>query len=175
MKRYISMFLITIVCFIIQTTVMPRFELTHTMPNLLVIITAAAGFMHGRKFGMLTGVFAGILVDLMYSSVIGISISIYAMIGFGNGMANKLYYKDDLFIPLIAIACSDFVYGFLYYVCNFLMRGRLDFFSYMGNVIISEMIYTMLVGVFLYKFVLWLDEKMYPEKEVPLVKKERFY
>lgn len=175
MKRYISMFLITILCFILQTTVLPGIELTHVMPNLLVIVTAIAGFMHGRKFGMVLGILSGILVDLMYSPVVGINIAIYVIIGYVNGMANKLYFKEDLSIPLIAIAISDLMYGFLYYICNFMMRGRLDLVSYFGNVMISEMIYTTLFGVVLYKFVQWLDEKLYPEKDVPFVGRDRFY
>lgn len=175
MKRYISMFLLIIVCFLLQTSIFPHLKLTNIMPNLLVIVTAAAGFMYGRKLGIFTGFFCGAIIDLIYGSVVGICIFIYVLIGYGNGMANKLYFKDDLAVPLLAIAVSDLAYGFLYYICNFMLRGRLGIFSYLIQIMIPEMIYTIALGVFIYKFMHWLEEKMYPEQEVPLKKGEKTY
>lgn len=90
-------------------------------------------------------------------------------------MANKLYFKDDLSIPLLAIALSDIGYGALYYVCYFLLRGRLNFLPYLVDIIIPEMIYTIFIGVIFYKFIHWLDEKMYPEEEVPLKRGDKLY
>lgn len=173
MKRYISMFLLTIVCFLLQTSVFTHLKLTNVMPNLLVVITSAAGFMYGRKFGLFTGFFCGALFDLIYSSVVGVSVFIYVLIGYFNGMTNKLYFKDDLAIPLLALAVSDLAYGFLYYICYFLMRGRLEILSYLAQIMIPEMIYTTAVGIFIYKFMHWLEEKMYPEQEIPLGKGEK--
>lgn len=173
MKRYISMFLMIIIGFLLQTTLFPHLKLTNIMPNLLVILTAAGGFMYGRKFGMFSGFICGLLLDLIYGDIVGICIFIYVLIGYGNGMLNKLYFKDDLTIPLLAIALSDLMYGFLYYICNFMMRGRLSIFSYVIKVMIPEMIYTIVLGILIYKFMHWLEEKMYPEEEVPLSKEEK--
>lgn len=175
MKRYVSMFLMIIVCFLLQTSVFPYLQLTNIMPNLLVILTATSGFMFGRKLGLFSGFICGALMDLMYGSVVGVCIFIYVVIGYVNGMANKLYFKDDLSIPLFAIALSDIAYGLLYYICYFLLRGRLDIFSYMIDIIVPEMIYTIFIGIIIYKFIHWLDEKMYPEEEVSLTKGEKSY
>ncbi|MDD7403070.1 MAG: rod shape-determining protein MreD [Butyribacter sp.] len=175
MKRYISMFFIIIVGFLMQTSIFPNFQLINIMPNILVILTAASGFMFGRKVGIFSGFLCGALMDLMYGSVVGVGIFIYVLIGYVNGIANKLYFKDDLSIPLFAIAISDFGYGIMYYICYFLLRGRTDIFSYLIDIIIPEMIYTTLLGVLVYKFIHWLDDKMYPEEEVPLKKGDRIY
>lgn len=175
MKRYISVFLMIIVCFVLQTTIFRHLKLSNIMPNLLVILAAASGFMYGRKLGIFAGFCCGAWVDLIYGDVIGISIVIFVIIGYVNGMANKLYFKDDLSVPLCAIALSDLLYGVLYYICNFLLRGRLDVLSYLLQVMIPEMIYTVLVGVILYKFMRWLEEKMYPVQEVQLSKGEKSF
>lgn len=172
MKRYISVFLLNIICFVLQTTVFQKLQLANVGPNFLVIITAASGFMYGRKLGMFSGVLGGLLMDTMYSSIIGLDILIYAYIGYLNGMANKLYFKEDLMIPLFAIAISDFAYGLMYYVCHFLLRGRLDIIYYLIHIIIPEMIYTMGVGVVLYMFMRWLEERLNPEEKVSLTERE---
>ena len=168
MKRYISLTLLIIICFVLQSTLLPHLKLAYVIPNLMVVITSASGFMYGRKEGMYSGVLCGIFLDLMYSRVIGVSIFIYALTGYLNGITNKLYYKEDNVIPLIAIAISDLLYGLLYYVCNFLLRGRLDMGYYLLHIMIPEAIYTVCIGFFLYRLMRWIEEKLNPEAEVPL-------
>lgn len=168
MRRYISIFILVVLCFLLQTTLFDRLELSNIKPNLLVIITAASGFMYGRKYGLFSGFLSGALIDLQYNEVVGICIFIFVLIGYVNGLANKLYFKDDLSIPLFAIAVSDLAYGMLYYVCYFLLRGRLEVLQYMAGIMVPEVIYTTLMGILLYKFIHWLDSKLYPPEEVPL-------
>lgn len=168
MRRYISLFFLIILCFLLQTTLFDRLELSNIKPNLLIIITAASGFMYGRKYGLFTGFLSGALIDLQYNEVVGICIFIFVLVGYANGLANKLYFKDDLSIPLFAIAMSDLVYGMLYYVCYFLLRGRLEVLQYMVGIMLPEVLYTTLMGILLYKFIHWLDGKLYPPEEVPL-------
>lgn len=64
MKRYISMFLMIIICFVLQTTVFTKLKLTNIMPNLLVILTASSGYMYGKKLGLYTGFCCGAFIDL---------------------------------------------------------------------------------------------------------------
>ena len=137
-KRYLSIFFMIVFCFWMQTTVLSHFKLTNIIPNLLVIMTSASGFMFGRRYGMFAGVICGGLMDLIYGDVVVV------LIGFFNGLANKYYFKDDLSIPLSAMGLSDLVFGMLYYICNFLLCGRLDLLAYVKDIMIPEMIYTIL-------------------------------
>lgn len=171
MKRTISLIILSVICFVLQTTLLPKLELASIMPNLLVVVTAVSGFMYGKNTGMFTGVFCGILIDIMYSSVIGVLIFTYALIGFLNGMVNKLYVKEDDTIPLLAIAGSDLLYGLLYFCFNFLLRGKLNLGYYLTRIIIPEIIYTVIIGYVLYMFIRWVDGKLYPEMEIPIHKK----
>jgi rod shape-determining protein MreD len=132
------------------------------------MITASAGLMYGRKLGMFSGVVGGLLVDTMFNNVIGLSILIYAFTGYVNGMANKLYFKEDLYIPVVSIALSDLMYGILYYVCRFMLRGRLDFIYYLLHIIVPEVVYTTIVGVFIYLFMSRVKEHFNPEEQVAL-------
>lgn len=172
MKRYISMFLIIIICFLLQTTLFQKIQLANVVPNLLIILIAASGFMYGRRLGMYTGIICGILSDFLYSDVIGMCILIYVLIGYLNGAAHKLYFKDDLSIPVSAIAVSDLIFSVLYYIFNFLLRGRLNILSYLKDIMLPELVYTVIVGVIIYKILYNLEEKMYPPVEVPLENKK---
>lgn len=168
MRRYVYLLLLNIVCFVLQTTIFHRLHLGGVSPNLLIMVTAASGLMYGRKLGMFSGVVGGLLVDAMFNNVIGLSILIYAFVGYVNGMANKLYFKEDLYIPILSIAGSDAVYGVLYYVCRFMLRGRLDLPYYLWHIILPETIYTTLVGIVIYLFMRRLKEHFNPEEPVAL-------
>lgn len=171
MKRYISMFLIIIVCFLLQTTVLQKLELANVTPDLLIILVSASGFMYGRSLGMFSGVICGILCDLLYSDIIGIYILIYSASGYLNGIVHKIYFKDDMLIPVIAISISDFFKNIVFYVFRFLLRGRLGILVYMENIILPELVYTIIAGIIIYKLLHRLEEIMYPPVEVPLENK----
>ena len=172
MKRYISMFILFYICFLLQTTVFAYFKISNVMPNLILLITSISGFMYGRRMGMFIGILSGLLIDLLYGEVIGISILIYTVIGYLNGSANKLYLKDDYVIPFVAMAISDLLYGILFYLCHFLLRGRLHILFYFRSLMIPEMIYTFLIGILLYLLIKRLDTWIHPPQEIPLASKK---
>ena len=167
-KRYLSIVIMLIIGFVMQTTIFGYLELANVRPNILLIITSVSGFMFGIRYGMLAGGVSGLLMDLMYSDLIGLSIIIYFFIGYFNVIVKKFYFKDDLSIPLALIGISDFVYGMLFYIMSFMLRGRLALFAYLKQVMLPEVVYTVIIGLFIYKFVHWLDSKLYPPVDVPL-------
>lgn len=151
MKRIVSIILVIIICFVLQTTIFQTLSLADVSPNLLLIVTVAYGYMSGEKEGIWVGLICGLLMDLFFGSVVGLYALFLMIIGFLNGILNKIYYTDDLIIPLVIISVSDLLYDFFYYVVEFLLRGRLNFLFYVRRIIIPEMVYTVLISVVLYK------------------------
>ncbi|MDE6851249.1 MAG: rod shape-determining protein MreD [Lachnospiraceae bacterium] len=172
MKHYISMFLLLIVCFLLQTTLFQYLKIANVLPNMVLVVTAVSGLMYGRKMGIFIGAVCGLLLDLLYGSVVGLSVLIYVLIGYGNGSANKIYIKDDYLIPLMSLVMSDLVYSLLYYGCNFLLRGRFHFLSYFMDIMMPEMIYTLLIGSVIYLLIKKIDGWIDPPVEVPLKAKK---
>lgn len=168
MRRYIYLLLLNIVCFVLQTTVFRHLPLGGVVPNILIMITAASGLMYGRKLGMFSGFVGGLMIDAMFNSVIGLTILIYSFIGYVNGMLNKLYFKERLYIPVITIVLCDLAYGVLYYVCRFMLRGRMDFMFYLIHVMIPEAVYTLIIGVPIYLLMRQIKEHFKPEEHVSL-------
>jgi len=122
LRRYITIFVLLIINFLLQTTVFRYIEIAHMVPNLILVVTVAAGLLYGRKCGIFAGVISGLLTDALYGSVIGIGILIYSVVGYLCGAASKLYFEEDLTVPIVAIAGSDVIYGVLYYACNYATR-----------------------------------------------------
>lgn len=169
MKRLIVYTIEIILCFIIQSSTFHYFALANIMPNLLLILVVSTAYMRGRTAGLLLGFFSGLLVDLMYGNfIIGLYALLYLLIGYLMGFTNKVYSNDDYTLPIVFIAVSDFVYGFFYYVFEFLLRGRLNLLYYLRRFIFPEVIYTVAVSIFLYKLLHMINKKLEhnPDEEV---------
>lgn len=160
MIRVIVETLIIIVCFLLQCTVFKSLSLGGIVPNLLIIITSSFGFMRGRKKGLLVGFFCGILVDTFFSDVLGLYALMYMYVGYFNGFFRKIFYPEDVKLPMLLITVSDMVYCLCCYVLLFLLRGRLDFPYYAMHVMLPEVVYTIFITVFLYRLILLVNQKL---------------
>lgn len=160
MKRLIVSVLLVIICFLLQSTVFQWLAFGGIVPNLLIVLTASFGFMRGERTGLLMGLCCGLLVDIFFGSVLGLNAMIYMYIGYANGKFNRIFFPDDIKLPLFLILVSDLVYGFFYYVILFLMRGRFHIGYYVVHIILPEAVYTILVTLLLYPLILWLNKKI---------------
>lgn len=171
MRRKLILAGLILLTFILQGTVCKSLSIASITPNLLLILTVSFGFMRGKKEGLFIGFFCGILVDIFYGNRIGIYALLYMYIGFMNGFLYKVFYDEDVKVPMVLVAASDLAYGILVYVFGFLLRGRLDFFSYLNHVILPEMVYTVLLTVILYRVLYrlnhWLAELEWEGPKLP--------
>ena len=151
---------IIIVCFLLESTVFQNLSLASITPNLLIVVTSSFGFMRGSKEGMLVGFFSGLLIDIFFSEYIGFYALIYTVLGYVNGFFNRIFYPEDIKLPLFLIGASDFIYGNLICIFMFIMRSRFDYFYYLKYIIIPELIYTILVTIILYQIILKINEKL---------------
>lgn len=166
MKRLITIALVIIVSFVLQSTVFQVIALANVVPNLLLIVTVAFGYMRGRTEGLITGLFCGLVLDMVYGDIIGVCALIYMIIGYLNGFWKKVYYRDEITIPLILISVSDFLCNFLYYIANFLIHNHTNLFFYVRRIMLPELVYTVVIAILLYKVLhimnQWLE---YSEEE----------
>lgn len=160
MKRFFVTIILIIMCFLLQTTVFKGLAFGGIVPNLLIILTASLGFMRGERTGVIIGFFCGFLGDIFFGNVLGLNAMIYMYIGYANGKFNRIFFPEDIKLPLGLILVSDLVYGFSYYVTLFLMRARFHIGYYFFHIIFPEMVYTILITLFLYPLILWINKKL---------------
>ena len=169
-RRFLFNFIFVILSFILQTTVFRVIDFGGITPNLLIIFTVSTGFIKGDKPGLLTGFFCGLLVDIFFGTYIGFFALIYMYIGFLVGKLHDIFFTQNLVIPIFIISLSDFVFGFICYVLMFLFRTKFNIGYYMTTTIIPEVVYTALVSIFYYPFILWVNTSI-DEREVRSAKK----
>ena len=160
-RRRIIMILLIFFCFLLQSTLFQNiFAAAEIAPNFMVILTVSFGLMRGKREGMFVGFLGGILSDLFFGNALGFTALLYVIIGYCCGFCYRIFYDDDVKMPVILIAVSDIGYGIAMYAFQFLLRGRMDFLFYVRRVIIPEMIYTVVVTLVVYRLLLLLNRKL---------------
>ena len=157
MKRFVVTIVLIFVCFLLQSTVFHALSFGGIVPNLLIVLTASFGFMRGEKTGLLIGFFCGLLVDIFFGNTIGFYALLYMYIGYMNGKFSAVFYPEDIKLPIALILGSDCFYGLVCYVILFLLRSRFDFRYYFVHIILPEIVYTIVVTIFLYPLILWIN------------------
>lgn len=165
MKRKIITGLIIVICFLLQSTIFHKLTFASIYPNLLIIVTAAFGFMRGKKEGMAVGFFAGFLQDLFWGNVLGYHMLVFTVIGYLNGVFQRVFYDDDIKLPIGLIAGSELVYGMVTYAWFCMLQGDFAFGTYLGKIIIPELVYTILVTLVLYQIILHINKKLEAEEQ----------
>lgn len=160
MRRKIFVAVVIIVCFLLQSTLFQKISFATISPNLLIVVASAFGFMRGKKEGLIVGFFCGLVIDIFYGSIIGFYALVYMYIGYINGMFRKMFYPEDIKLPMVLIAGSDLTYNLLIYFIMFFFRGKFDFGYYFLHLIMPELVYTMLVTIFLYFIILKINQRI---------------
>lgn len=160
MKRKIVIAVIIIVCFLLQCTVFRALEIASVTPNLMIVVTASFGFMRGQKEGLFVGFFCGLLLDFLSGGGLGFYALIYMFAGFLNGFFKRIFFPDEVRLPVILIALSDFGCNLVIYFILFWFRGRFEFGYYLLHIILPELVYTMVVAILLYFILLKINQKL---------------
>ncbi|MBQ6321448.1 MAG: rod shape-determining protein MreD, partial [Lachnospiraceae bacterium] len=160
MTRKVVMAILILVTAFLQCSVFQIFQVASIKPNLLLIVTVSFALMRGRRGGLLTGFFCGLVLDLFFPGQIGLHAFLYMWIGYLCGYSFRIFYDDDIKTPVLLVAVSDLVYGFALYLLTFLMRGRIHFFYYLGRIIIPETLYTIVMTILFYRLLFSLNRSL---------------
>lgn len=160
MKRTFIYIVVILGAFLLQSAVFSFFALADIVPNLLIIVTASIALIRGRSEGCVVGFFGGLLMDISVGYYLGINALCFLVIGFVLGYLNQIYYEEDITLPLILIGVADFLYGIIMYILSFMARGRFDFLYYLGRIILPELVYTVILSIVAYRFILFICKKL---------------
>lgn len=160
MKRAVIHFGLMILAFTIQNCIFPLMPFLSASPNLLLILTFSFGFMDGKRSGMLYGLLAGLLLDLFYSGPFGFYTLFYINMGYINGICTKYYYEDYITLPLLLCVVNELAYNLYIYIFRFLLRGRLNFTYYFRELMIPEIIFTVITTLFVYRLLLYINRHL---------------
>ena len=157
MLRVLCMTLFIFLAFILQSSSFGSLALGGVVPNLLVILTASYGFMRGEKSGLFVGLICGFLCDVCFGDMLGFYALLYMYIGFLNGKFYRVFYPEDIKLPLLLISVSDITFSISCYLLLFLLNGKFQFLWYTAHVILPELLFTILATILFYPILLLVN------------------
>lgn len=91
----------------LQSTVFQALSFASISPNLMIVVVSAFGFMRGKKkdCGL---AFHRTSFRCFTGSILGFYALIYMYVGYFNGFFRKMFYPEDIKLPMLLIAVSDF-------------------------------------------------------------------
>ena len=160
MRRLVFYIAMIFIIYFFQTGVFTHLALGGIVPNLFIICTVTIGMIRGKKEGCLIGFFCGILMDALFGVYFGMYALVLSVIGYLAVYVQLIFFEEDMTLPIVIIGIADLLYGIAIYLLCFLTRGRMDFIFYFGRIILPETIYTLILAVFIYSIIGWINKKI---------------
>ena len=145
---------------LLQNTLFSALSLGGIAPDLIMILAVSYGFMLGRKAGLFVGFTAGFIMDLFFGVVLGFYALCYMFVGFFAGHFHEPFFKEDIRLPLGMVVIGELGYNFVFYIIQFLLRGRFQLPFYFLHIMIPKVIYTVVLTLVLYPVILFVNRKL---------------
>ena len=148
--RPLFFFMYVIILFILMllwSKITPLIQIFSWIPNIAVLITFLAGHIIGRRFGILTGAYLGLIEDFM-TGFFGFGLLSKTLTGFISGhffRVNESYNQINFVYGLLT-AC--FVNGMIYNGLYF--YSEQEFSKTLAQFVAPETVYTLAMGFFIY-------------------------
>lgn len=152
MNLSILLILLTIICnLILQSTILPYFEVLDVVPNTALVIVVVLALAKGRYYGGFFGVLIGLLQDVIFSMTLGVNSFIYFFVGYFIGFVEDTFARDNVINPIIFTALSTIFYNIMYSLFMFFLSRNVTFNDAVKSVFSIEIIYNCLISILIYK------------------------
>ena len=146
----ISLIIVFIIIYLLQTTFFTSFTIAEIKPNLFVILMLYIGLYMGRSYGIIYGISYGIFIDIWIGRNIGITSICLAFIGFLGGVFDKNFSKDSrITILLMGTICTVLYEVALYILRNIIIGIDAEVIEFL-RILLIEVIYNILLLIILY-------------------------
>ncbi len=160
MRRILTIFILIIISFLLQSTLLSIHSINGMAPNLMLILTMSFGIMRGRREGMLTGLFCGLLYDVFFGKLIGPYMLLFLIIGYFNGSFHKAFLMEDIMLPVFIIIIDDFLFCFMQFIFYFLLRNKTNLLFFIVNVFLPQILFTVIATIIVYRLYVFINKSL---------------
>lgn len=101
---------ITLVLFsaaVLQRGLFSQLRVADVAVDVFLLLAIAAGMMLGAERGAIFGFFAGLALDLLVQTPLGLSALVYCLVGYGTGRLQGTVLRANRLWPLVLVAASS--------------------------------------------------------------------
>lgn len=139
--KNIKLVLVLIIAYVLQTVIIPDFNICGVAPNLMLVVVCSVAFLFGSSTGGCVGFFAGILLDFNQGRALGLNAFLFMYIGIVLGQFNKRFFKDNYFVAITFTGLISIVYELFVYIFGaFVFSQTFSLGNFITNVLLSALV-----------------------------------
>ena len=147
MKRLGIWFVIIILALIIQTSCLGIFFPSHIKPDLLLAIVISISLLYGKETGFFTGLFAGILQDLISGNIFGLNALSKMIIGYTLGLIESKVFKENTLLTIVSAIIATFLNAAFLSIFLYILNYKIEPFYFFINHFILSLIFNIIITV----------------------------
>lgn len=163
MKKFgisVLFFITFIIIYLLQANIFPHIKIAGVTPNLFVILILWIGLFANTVQAIVFGIIMGLILDLLYGKVIGITAIMLCVVGYLGAYFDKNFSKESKLKIVFMVIGATIIYEIGYYALSGLIIGfDFEWLKFM-KIVIFEVIYNVLITILLYPFIQSLGYKI---------------
>lgn len=107
-NREIFLFIVVVIAFILQLSVIPQFKLLGVQPDLILVVAIVVAVQDGPVEGAIIGFLGGMLQDIASPQVMGVSALSKALAAFLAGVLKDFFMTYSILLPVLLVFMLSF-------------------------------------------------------------------
>jgi rod shape-determining protein MreD len=100
---------------IVQSVVIPRLEIAHVRPDVMVVLVVIWALLFGGSGSLLIGFVAGLWMDVLSGGPMGGSSLALMAVALVTGIGYRRFFRSNLLVPIASIVLGTLVYSYVYW------------------------------------------------------------
>lgn len=159
MRKIITLFLICVLFFVLDNTLVPFFAIRGYFPSLLFTFCILYSIVNGSWEGLWLGVFSGMLQDLYFFHGYGVNALTTMLLCAAAGFIGIGIFKEKALIPVVSCFGLSVFKGILIFVILFITKIYTPFLNVFFN-----SAYNLVIAILMYRWVYRLCQKDYMQR-----------
>jgi len=158
---YLAFIFIIILVLVFQGSFLSYFFAQGRMPDLVLVIVLCLTFLTDEKKGMLIGIIAGFLQDIIFGPLLGVFSLAKMLAAFLAGLISREIYKDQIIGPTLAVfLLTIFHEAVVFLLVSLFWRGSCSNFYYsLKNLFLTRAFYHLILTVPIYPLLYRAEQK----------------
>jgi rod shape-determining protein MreD len=118
----------SLVAALLQSTLLRRIALYHTVPDLTLGILVYSAYINGIMTGQVTGFFSGFILDFISNAPLGLNVLVRTIIGALAGLLKGTFFLDTVFLPMVLCAAATLFKALMLFLLHLFLAGAIPYY-----------------------------------------------
>jgi rod shape-determining protein MreD len=143
-------FVFSLAAALLQSTLLRRIALYHTVPDLTLGIVVYSAYINGVMTGQVTGFFSGLMLDFISNAPLGLNALIRTLMGALAGLLRGTFFLDTLFLPMILCGAATLFKALTLFLLHLLLAGAVPCYPLAAPTLWIELMFNTLSAPMLF-------------------------